>query len=455
VVELGSAAAALLVYGATLAPSLTWAHWGADGGDFVTAAVTGRIPHPPGFPLYLLLARGFARLPWGDPAWRLTLLSAVLAAAAVALVAATLRRRGASPWIALTSALTLAFAPLFWSQALITEVYTTAAFFVALTLFCALAKQESEDRESRIIRRSRGFAVGLTWGLGISVHPTLLLLAPLWSAWLRSAQYGIRDLGAPVLGCGIGLLPYALLPLFGPWPQPWGDLRSPGGWWDVVSARLYWGYAFGLPPADWPQRALAWAALMARQFTPVGALAVLLGLTALWRQARSLGVGVVAALGLGSLYAIGYDTPDSLVYLAPLLPVAAWLLGEGLRRIARWGAPQWLGPALPVVLLVWNWRALDVHHDREALDWLRRTLDAAPPYAVLVTAQDPHTFTLWYAQDVLGERPDVLVVDRDLWVQPAYRQFVSARAGQDAVRPQDFAVGRPLCAVEVEEVRCP
>jgi hypothetical protein len=74
----------LLVYLLTLAPTLTWAHDGADGGDLVVAVLTGGVPHPPGYPTYLLLGSLFARLQVGGPAFRLNLMSAVSAAAAAA-----------------------------------------------------------------------------------------------------------------------------------------------------------------------------------------------------------------------------------------------------------------------------------------------------------------------------------------------------------------------------------
>ncbi len=460
---------ALLVYMLTMAPSLTWAHWGADGGDFIAAAAAGRMPHPPGFPLYLVLARTFLFLPLRDPAWRLNLLSAMMAAGTVALTALTLQRHEKSPWIVLAAALALAFAPLFWSQALIAEVYTTVAFFAALA-----------NHEWRVMSYELQVAnwqwvlAGIVCGLGMAVHPTLVFLMPLWAVYLlRGHRITISKLRfhppvyrLPVtgylMGLGIGLLPYAFLPLLGRWPQPWGDLRTFAGWWGVVRARLYWGYAFGLPLAEWPARLAAWAALVARQFTPVGGALVLLGGWLGWSERGSFAlsrwevVGLAITGGLLSLFAVGYATPDSLMYLLPLLPLVVPLLGAGLRWLVDQGLPAWVTLILPLVLLVWNWQAMDVSRDQEAVVWFNRVLDATPADAVLITMQsDRYTFALWYAQEAEGLRPDVLVVDRDLWWQESYRKFLFAQVGHEVAEPEDFAVDRPLCRIVEGDVVCP
>lgn len=431
---------AFLIYLLTLAPDLTWSHWGADGGDFVTAALTGRVPHPPGAPVYMLLADIFVRLPWGTPAWRLNLLSAVMGAGAVAGVTATLLKRARSEiadlqayWpaagAALVAGLALACAPLFWSQALITEVSTTAAFFAAWALFLAVGATPGEESYGRAL------AAGLVWGLGVAVHPILVFLAPVLGGRWRGKARGLL-----VAGFLSGLLPYVLLPLRGTWPQPWADLRSLVGWWDFVSARLYQGYVLGLPWADWPRRALAAATLLARQFTPVGALLALWGGRHLWEREPRVAVGMaLAVIGVG-FYAVGYDTADSLVYFVPFLPLAALWLGEGLAEVAGRGVPAAVWLLLPALSLLWHWPALDLSHDWTARHWLERTLAEAPPDAVLVTSQDAHTFALWYAQAV-GLRPDVSVVDRDLW-------------GEE-VSPEEWAEGRPWCYVAAESLVCP
>ncbi|MBN2005996.1 MAG: DUF2723 domain-containing protein [Anaerolineae bacterium] len=476
---------ALGIYLLTMAPSLTWSHHGADGGDFVTSAVTGRLAHPPGFPVYGLLARLAVRLSLRDfvaqdPAWRLNLLSALMAAGAIGLTAATALRRGQTLWAAAAAALTLAVSPLFWSQALITEVYSTSAFFVAAALWWAAY---TESRGGLWV----AFVGGLLWGLGCAVHWTLLFLAPLeivWLFWERGgrpapefsrSQLPLREGALFFAGWLAGLAPYALLPLSGPWPQPWGDMRTLAGWWDVVSARLYWGYAFGLPLADWPRRVLSWASLLARQFTPAGALLALWGIRSGWRGRRVETLGALATLALGSVYAIAYNTPDSLVYLVLWMPLLALWLGDGLeaalawlRRWGRrgvnantpgvgaWSTPRnWAGLLLPLALACWNWRALDVSHDVAVARWLSQMLAQTPERAVLVAQGDAQTFALWYAQSALELRPDVLVVNGALWQQTPYREFILAQAGLPAARPEDLAQERPLCTLlQDEEVVC-
>jgi hypothetical protein len=95
---------------------------------------------------------------------------------------------------------------------------------------------------------------------------------------------------------------------------------------------------------------------------------------------------------------------------------------------------------------------MDVSQDRAAMDWAERELEEAPPRAALITAQDAHTFTLWYAQDVLGSRPDVAVIDQDLWGHGPYRKMLAARfAGINAGAPSAVEAardtGRPVVAV--------
>ena len=78
---LAVAGAVLAVYVLTLAPTVTF--W--DAGEFIAAARTLGIPHPPGTPLFVMIAHTWGLLvPLGEFAYRTNVLSALFSASAAA-----------------------------------------------------------------------------------------------------------------------------------------------------------------------------------------------------------------------------------------------------------------------------------------------------------------------------------------------------------------------------------
>ena len=453
---------ALLVYLLTLAPTLTWAHDGADGGDLVVAVLTGGVPHPPGYPTYLLLGSLFARLQVGDPAFRLNLMSAVSAAAAAAVTGWTATQLAAErrQWpIGLMAGLALAFSPVLWSQAVIAEVYAPAALFTALVLWLALS---AEDQWWRLP------ALGWALGAGLGVHLTLVLLAPVAGLTalraLRPGKLRWSQLVGLSLGLALGLVPFVLLPLRarGGAPVNWGEATTFDGWWWLVSAQLYRPYVFALPLSALPARLSAWAGLMVRQFTPLGAMLAVVGWQRLWHRDRALTLALGATSLVFSAYAISYNTTDSYVYLVPVFVIVALTLALGLVEALPWLETRWRQPGrdralalglallLPAVELVAGWPAADLSHDRAAHDFGVAVMGQAPPNAVLVTKRDAHTFALWYFHYGLGQRPDVAVVDSNLWGFEWYRRPLAESLGTEALADLQTtlsATGRPVCTV--------
>ncbi len=425
------------VYALTIAPSLTWSHWGTDGGDFVTAAVTGRVPHPPGFPLYYLVSRILVLVAPGDPARLLNWLSASMACGAACWTSAAMLRRGVGNIGAIAVGLALAFSSWIWSQALIAEVYTTVAFFTSVAVYVASSQRSGRPLDS--------WWAGALIGLAASVHPTALGFLVFFGGRRKVAWMFF------VWGLVVGLVPYVLLPFSGPWPQPWGDLVSLKGWWNFVTGRIYWGNAFALPLHYWPARALAWLGLMVRQFTPLGAALVLVGLWREWRTDRAVAVAIVAAVGVVSLYAIGYDSADSWVYLVAYLPLLALPLGSGFQWLVARGLPRFFGLAVPLALLLANWSSMDLHTDIEATIWLDRVLPKLPAQAVVLTEEDHHTFSLWYAVDALGTRTDLVVVDSRLWGYEPYAAYIARRTGNPTGSLEELAGTRPLCRLSCDD----
>ena len=83
--------AVLVVYTLTLYPSVP----GGDSGELIVAAYKLGVAHPPGYPLFTLLAKASTLIPVGTIAWRVNLLTAVLGAlAATVLFRATWKLAG-------------------------------------------------------------------------------------------------------------------------------------------------------------------------------------------------------------------------------------------------------------------------------------------------------------------------------------------------------------------------
>src|SRR4051812_23457809 len=165
------ALAALVLYERTMVRAVV----GGDPGDFQIAAVVLGVPHPPGYPLWVLLAHLFYTLiPINSPAWRVNLTSPVYAALAVGLVYAINRRLGVRPWLAAGAAALLAIAPEFWGEAIEPRAYALNALQVALALWLLLGW-----RDAPVPRRRYWLgAFGLVAGSFLANHATSLTLLP-------------------------------------------------------------------------------------------------------------------------------------------------------------------------------------------------------------------------------------------------------------------------------------
>ncbi|MCD6518319.1 MAG: DUF2723 domain-containing protein [Anaerolineae bacterium] len=426
--------AALALYAYTTAPWLTWAHEGADGGDLISAAMTWGVPHPSGYPTYCLLGRAFALLPLGNIAHRFNLFSASAATAAVVLIyLAALQAIGEQPsWqeraSAFVAALALVYSPVFWSQAIISEVYALNALFVASCLYLALQLKTGEHPPYL------WGLLGLSIGLGMGSHLTILFLLPglLWLLWPQLQRS--RSL-ALLVGLALGLGVFLYLPLAARRDPPinWGDAHTWKGFWWLVSGQAYRGYIFGLPWRYFPSRLASWAQLWGKQFTWPGLALALWGLGSWLEEPKPrLALGSLFSTALYSVYAITYDTTDSYIYLLPTYLISALWLAQGakllLLLLRKRGLPLLSGLlllVLPFYSLGANYASLNLHHDHLAQRWANQVLQQAPPHALLITGEDRHTFTLSYTRWVEKRRPDLLLVDGELLAHPWYvRQLV-------------------------------
>lgn len=135
-----------LVYLVSAAPSVFW--W--DSGELVANVKTLGVPHRPGFPLYVLLAKLFSYLPIGGFVYQQNLFSGFCGALALVffhlslvmflgrqndLLGGSAARRNL---VAFFTTLTIGFTFTFWIQAVRAEVYTLNAFLFTFAVYCFL-----------------------------------------------------------------------------------------------------------------------------------------------------------------------------------------------------------------------------------------------------------------------------------------------------------------------------
>lgn len=459
---------ALGLYSQTASVTITWRHGGSDSGELVTASYTLGIAHPPGYPLYILLARAWSMLPLGETAHRYSLFSALCGGATAALVALLVMRigrrllvvsradglDGAPAVLALAGAasgLALVAAPAFWSQATIPEVYTLNALVLVAALWLLVLWSDQQDSRTSLILLA---LASLTVGLGMGNHLTTVFLVPAGAAYVApllrsplrpSALSSVVVAGLALL---VGLAVYIYLPIRaaqGPTIN-WGDPSTLDRFWRHVSAADYQGYFLGRSMPEVLLRVPVASRLLVEQFTWIGAALLLLGVAIAWsvRDGRREAALLLAVALANTVFALLYNAEGSQVYLLPAFVIgsvflglgAGWavmtvgvLAGPGAARLRWMAAVGLLVLLVPVVRGATAYPEVDVSGDREALNYALEALNSAPAGAALYTRRDEETFALWYAQQVLGVRPDVVVVDVRLlpfpWYQDSLRRQYS------------------------------
>ncbi|MGH7499511.1 MAG: glycosyltransferase family 117 protein, partial [Gemmatimonadales bacterium] len=190
----------LLGYVLTLAPTVTF--W--DAGELIAAARTLGIPHPPGTPLFVMIAHVWGMIfPFGEYAFRTNLLSAFLSASGAGcfflVTHESLRAWADSPPAriggAAAGAIIGAFTFTAWQNSNETEVYAVATFTIAAVAWLAL-----------LWRRARGTPAAprilllmlYIGGLSVGNHLLALLAGPAVVVFLVTALRGTPPAGAAV-----------------------------------------------------------------------------------------------------------------------------------------------------------------------------------------------------------------------------------------------------------------
>ena len=456
---------ALTVFGLyllTLAPTVQY--W--DAPEYMAAAHSFGIPHPPGNPLFVLLAHVWGLLPLAaDYGKRINLFAGVTSAASAGfwflITERWLRPIVPARWprriVAFAGTLAGAAAFTVWNQSVVNEkVYTVSLLTITAVLWLGIrwADQETPRRDNLMVLVV--YLLILTTAnhqMGLLAGPAVLVLAILtdWRVMIRP-----RVLIASAAAVLVALTVYAIMPLRAmhhPYlnegdPQTWQALS------DVLGRAQY-----GKPPLSDRQATFAaqigiwlqyfswqWGrdlsaraqAVLAAVFGVVGLLGAVRHWMAERRQAivmLTLMFTVTIALIFYLNFKYGYSQfpgqqlirevrERDYFFIVSYSAWGAWV-AMGLATLMEWfqeglatripdAARRWalVTPVAALALLpVWsNHLTASRQGETMARDFAHDLLNSVEPYGVIITGGDNDTFPLWYAQEVDHVRPDVTVI---------------------------------------------
>ncbi|MFL6212594.1 MAG: protein O-mannosyl-transferase family [Blastocatellia bacterium] len=387
-------AAALALYLATVAPTVTL----VDSGELIFAARSLGVAHPPGFPLYVLLAHAFTWLPFGSVAARVNVASAVFAAVAAAMLtlvvaemllsvdllpftankpkkgerkpkkqAAKDERRDtpiSSEWrltyvvASMMAGLLFACSRTLWAYATIAEVYTlnTALITIILFLMFRWRRRILEDRIKSGKLLAGGhvasaydrwlYGAAFVFGLAMGVHHvsaavTLPAFAVLVFATEGFGFFISRRLAKAALCAFAGLAIYLYLPLAA-MRSPlmnWGDPRTAERIWWHITGRQYQVF-FESSANVIGKQFNVFLSLVGREFgtiwLPLALLLAIAGLFAAFKRDRWLFGFLILIVIFDMAWALNYEiAEDKDAYYLPTFLVLTIAASFGLVWLAR------------------------------------------------------------------------------------------------------------------------
>jgi hypothetical protein len=209
------------------------------------------------------------------------------------------------------------------------------------------------------------------------------------------------------------------------------------------------------------------AGLLIDQFGIPGLIVGLIGLIVFYKSSHLYR----NTIWIGStflVFAIGYATNDSYIYLIPAFLCFSIWIGLGLARLMELlfkGFPR-VGAGLGLIFILYlfflagiHWPEVDASHDLRAENFGKEVLAQAPANAIVFAKGDKAIFTMWYIHFALQNRPDLAIVVTDLlgfdWYQetlhstypqlnlPGLFPFAEVMAAKN---PE-----RPVCHIEYDQ----
>ncbi len=421
------AAALFALYAATAPRSVAL----EDDGLFILSSYFLGIEHPPGYPLFTLIGHLFTYLPFGSVAYRVHLASAMFGALTCGAAWLCARALVGGRLPAYLAALALGVSPVFWSQAIIAEVYTLNTFFFLSLVFMGLLacppSLQDGAQHSRLLPW-----MAFVFGLSLSNHyPLMLLVAPAFVIllWPLRRQL-LQRFGVLAWLVILGLVPYVWMVR-----RSWMALPiSFNGPLETIQEIVFFlsraGYADidHSVSANWLDHVRFFEFFcreLLRQFAVIGTLVAAAGFAVQWRilGRRVAAFMTVAFLGPSVLLLLllGLDYDSFRAHVFHVFPLPAYAIGAlwmalgfawAVQRYARRPAHELAGAAAVLaVIFVVGARINLLASDDWGARYAQTVLKTLPANAVVMTTGDPDLAPMAYFHMIENQRPDITLYD--------------------------------------------
>ncbi len=395
-----------------------------DAGLFQMTCQLGGFGHPPGYPLFALACQALFLLPVDNPILLGNLISAFYAAVAVGLLFEVCRQLGLNLVSSLFAASTYALSGMFWSQAIIIEVYSlNAMLFMASLWLCLRYQQGGSMRDWYALVLVVSLSLANHWPLIILSGPSLLLIL------LQQPERFLTPLRQwyfSLLLVLAGLSPYLLLLQSAPTISLAGPLASLSEFVSYISRSVYeLDDSFIVAGAKWPlvgwlvKELMVQPGLAGWLLLPVGLIIsfqqlprlVFIALLYLLVAHTLLLLALVPFEDALQLEAIFYPYPST-----GILVFAIWLgcLAQQLFKSRLSSSLVYLVLAMVLAQQFLYQFPSNYRKDAQLVDaWGRTVLALTPPNAILLARGDAQTGVLGYLHYVAGEREDIKLMQWD------------------------------------------
>ena len=403
------------VYAFTAAPGVTL----ADSGDLINGVLTLGIVHSPGYPLYTVLGHLFSLLPFGEPAFRVNLFSALWGSLCLGVLFLILRILSIEIIHSIFATLFLGFTTVYWSKTGVAEVYSFNGFLIACIVFWIL----SYNRDKK---RGQLYLVFLTMGLALSNHYPLVILTSVGLVFLLDRRdLLLSDLLKGSLILVLGLTPYLYLFIQALNPDLEYNFGKNSDFGMVLDHILRRGYKNEFGGTVWDKFILSFTFLKTILTNFLLASLVLFFVIAVsfiknWKYRYPF---LIAALcpSLGLIVVLTFPSDDEhkaylMAYLIPTFLFLSVFLSIGLKTLMdRYVKKNTFQVSLLIILLLsqvgFNFRSASHHNDRLVEIWGTELLNSLEPGSALILCS-PEQFSVYYLQLIKGLGQNATLYDR-------------------------------------------